>query len=509
MEERKMRQYEMFELRLKNIEPAGSKVNVDLKGVFEINGYKKEVKGFYAGDETYIIRYYPEKSGICKYKISGIINLEGEEKCEESNENNHGMVHAEGTHFQYSDGKCFYPFGTTVYALSHQEDSLVKQTFQTLEEASFNKIRMCVFPKHYDFNKNEPPYYAFEKTNGKWDVNKPCYAFWDRIESHISLLDKLGIQCDLILLHPYDNWGFSNFTKEEVLIYLDYIIRRLSAYPNIWWSLANEYDLMKYSIEEWKYFAKFIHENDKYGHLLSNHQIVTPWDFSDVNTTHICLQTSELNQVSEQIEKYQKPLMIDECCYEGNISMGWGNISGFEMVNRFWTVCVQGGYCTHGETYLNDEEIIWWSKGGRLIGESPLRIKFLKEIIESLPGPLTCIEKAPTEDEYKVMQEHMSEEEKKHPFNVLMSKLPWETLKKIIMDSKDLGGCYGEEAYLKYYQKHCTCIGKLNLPKTGDYDVEIIDVWKMTREKVMENVNGEIEVRLPGKEGIALLAIKK
>ena len=25
------------------------------------------------------------------------------------------------------------------------------------------KVRHCVFPKHYDYNHNEPPYYAFEK----------------------------------------------------------------------------------------------------------------------------------------------------------------------------------------------------------------------------------------------------------------------------------------------------------------------------------------------------------
>ena len=63
--------------------------------------------------------------------------------------------------------------------------------------------------------------------------------------------------------------------------------------------------------------------------------------------------------------------MVDECCYEGNIPWDWGNISGFELVHRFWTVCMQGGYCTHGETYLNEEEVLWWSKGGKLVGESP------------------------------------------------------------------------------------------------------------------------------------------
>ena len=66
------------------------------------------------------------------------------------------MVRPYETHFRYADGTWFYPFGTTVYAFSHQEDERVAETFETLAEAPFNKIRMCVFPKHYDYNHNEP-----------------------------------------------------------------------------------------------------------------------------------------------------------------------------------------------------------------------------------------------------------------------------------------------------------------------------------------------------------------
>ena len=122
-----------------------------------------------------------------------------------------------------------------------------------------------MFPKHYDYNHNEPPYYAFEKTEGKWDVHKPCMAFWDRLESRIRKLDEMGIQCDLILFHPYDNWGFSKLSREEALVYLDYVTRRLGAFPNVWWSLANEYDLMDYEMEDWECFAQFLHDHDGWG----------------------------------------------------------------------------------------------------------------------------------------------------------------------------------------------------------------------------------------------------
>lgn len=55
------------------------------------------------------------------------------------------------------------------------------------------------------------------------------------------------------------------------------------------------------------------------------------------------------------------------------------------MVELFWTGVCKGGYVTHGESYLSDDDIIWWSHGGRLKGESMPRIAFLRAIIEQGP----------------------------------------------------------------------------------------------------------------------------
>lgn len=422
---------------------------------------------------------------------------------------NHGMVRVKGTHFCYEDGTWFYPFGTTIYALAYQSDELVKETFDTLEKSSFNKVRMCVFPKYYDYNKEEPKYFPFEKTDGKWDIKKPCEKFWQHLESYIQKLDKLGIQCDLILFHPYDKWGFSNLTREDALLYLDYVVKRLSPLPNIWWSLANEYDLMAYNQSDWECFAEFIHNKDSYGHLLSNHQMIHPWDFSNPYTTHICLQTNQLEELSVMIKKYAKPLIVDECGYEGNLPMRWGNLSGFEMVHRFWTVCMQGGYCSHGETFANEKEILWWSKGGKLIGESPKRIGFLREIIESLPGPLTFSGTDYTEEEFEGMKHMIPEEQKQIPSVRLLLNVPWNEAKLLLNMARETVGNYKDEAYMIYYGRQCTSKGKLNLPQENKYNVEIIDIWDMTRRRVLKSVSGEVEIELPGKEGIAVIAQKQ
>ena len=219
-------------------------MEVDVKGRFFHNGTEQIVRGFYAGEDTYIRQILSGEAGSYTYQIEGVAGAVSEEACIECKpaaKNRHGMVRPYETHFRYADGTWFYPFGTTVYAFSHQEDERVAETFETLAEAPFNKIRMCVFPKHYDYNHNEPPYYAFEKQRENGMFISRAWRFGIAWNPDIRKLDEMGIQCDLILFHPYDNWGFSKLSREEALVYLDYVTRRLGAFPNVWWSLANEY----------------------------------------------------------------------------------------------------------------------------------------------------------------------------------------------------------------------------------------------------------------------------
>jgi hypothetical protein len=68
-------------------------------------------------------------------------------------------------HFAYADGTPYRPFGTTCYAWTHQPEELQTQTLQTLRVSPFNKLRMCVFPKHYTFNTADPDLFPFERSD--------------------------------------------------------------------------------------------------------------------------------------------------------------------------------------------------------------------------------------------------------------------------------------------------------------------------------------------------------
>jgi len=55
------------------------------------------------------------------------------------------------------------------------------------------------------------------------------------------------------------------------------------------------------------------------------------------------------------------------------------------MVFRIWEGTVAGTYVVHGETYLSPDNVLWWSKGGVLKGQSPARLAFLRQVLEDSP----------------------------------------------------------------------------------------------------------------------------
>ena len=118
-------------------------------------------------------------------------------------------------HFAYADGTPHFSVGTTCYVWNHQGDALEAQTLETLKHAPFNKMRMCVFPKDYLFNKNEPEFYPFERdAAGGWDWTRFDPAYFRHLERRVADLLALGIEADIILFHPYDRWGFATMDAE-------------------------------------------------------------------------------------------------------------------------------------------------------------------------------------------------------------------------------------------------------------------------------------------------------
>ncbi|HET7626069.1 MAG TPA: DUF5060 domain-containing protein [Verrucomicrobiae bacterium] len=354
--------------------------------------------GFYDGNGVYRVRFMPERTGEWRYVTeSSAAELDGktgEFTVEKPSPENHGPVRVAHTyHFAYADGTPYKELGTTCYAWIHQPENLQEETLKTLAASPFNKIRMCVFPKHYQWNTNEPVLYPYEGLPPRtWDFTRFNPKFFQHLEHRIMDLQKLGIQADVILFHPYDggHWGFDRMPAWADDFYLRYVVARLSAYRNVWWSLANEWDFMREKNEaDFVRFGEIVSQDDPYHHLLSIHNGQKIFNDTLPFITHASIQNGLAVESPASAELYRdvyrKPVVYDEVKYEGNIPSRWGNLSPEEMVFRFWNATIAGTYCGHGETYLSPDDILWWSKGGVLKGQSPARLAFLKKVLDDAP----------------------------------------------------------------------------------------------------------------------------
>lgn len=468
-----------------------------IQGIFTGPGEKITVHGFYDGDGIYRIRFMPSFEGKYTFTISGSFSdepaVQGSFHVLPAGKNNHGPVQTRGFHFEYADGTPYYPVGTTAYVWELQREELQKQTLETLSQGYFNKIRFCVFPKHYLYNTHDPISFPYEGTPCKfdkditgnfyhlmgvqpgnnWDFTRFNPAHFRNVEKAIAQMRELGIEADLIVMHPYDRWGFSHMTAEQDNLYWRYIIARFSAYRNLWWSLANEYDLLRdKNIQDWERYAQILVDNDPYHHLRSIHNCMPMYDYSRPWITHCSIQRTDIYKCAEYTDdfriRYGKPVVLDEIAYEGNIDQGWGNISGQELVRRFWEASLRGGYASHGETFDNPSGILWWSHGGTLHGESPARLKFLRKILEETPG-----------------------------IGLRRMNGAWDEVAAAVDDLHDCG------YYLYYYGFTRPCRRNFNFPANRKFQAEIIDTWNMTITPVGE-VSGDFTIPLPGREYMAI-----
>jgi hypothetical protein len=172
------------------------------------------------------------------------------------------------------------------------------------------------------------------------------------------------------------------------------VVARLSAFQNVWWTMANEYDLFDptmtpgQKIKDWDRMFQVLEKNDPYSHLRGIHNFATWYDHSKPWITHVIIQDGTGHpgrRLADARIRYKKPTVVDEYGYEGNNGEAWGSLSAEEELRRHWDITMAGGYASHGETYVHPGPVLWWAAGGTLVGDSPARLGFLKTIMTDAP----------------------------------------------------------------------------------------------------------------------------
>lgn len=118
---------------------------------------------------------------------------------------------------------------------------------------------------------------------------------------------------------------------------------------------------------------------------------------------------------------------------------------------------------------MNKDNILWWSHGGELHGESPERIKFLKKIMDETPAPGLC----PMEGEWDEVA-------------ATVDRFPAPA-----------------QYYLFYYSFMRPSFREYYFDDETEFEVEVLDTWNMTIEN-KGIFKGKFRVELPGREYMAV-----
>jgi len=472
-------------------------VAVTFGAEFRNGSHTVAVPGFYDGGGVYRIRFSPDRLGqwtyVTKSDQAALRNRTGSFLCIAPTGSNHGPIRVVNTHYlAYADGSPFYAVGTTAYQWTSVKQSIQERTLKTLATSPFNKIRMCVFPKSYNYGNNTEPWVLpFKKKENANDPSQPNYEFFQNFDQRVKQLMEMGIQADVILFHPYDRWGYFEMGKQMNERYIRYMIARLSAYRNVWWSMANEWDVprIKEAID-WEGIGTLLQKEDPHQRLRGIHNWYHDeshfYDHSRPWITHVSAQTYFFFNAIKWRNKYQKPLLYDEMRYEGDVSSSWGNMNAKEMTSYFWKAGLSGVYGTHGDTFKNDSdtetEVRWWAKGGTLMGESPNRIAFFKRIMEEAPITQMTPQLVRLSDDAVPNQIPDKDD----------GKLAEALNNSIYILSKE------GEYYLSYTADTGRTI-KLNLAGQRDYTLQVIDTWnmKIVSEETVRSGKFEFQTKIP------------
>ncbi|MGH9607740.1 MAG: DUF5060 domain-containing protein [Terracidiphilus sp.] len=489
---RQVGQWGLFEVEARGPSDGDPFVDVQFGARFTRGHRTVAAAGFYDGEGVYRVRYSPDMAGSWSYETVSsakeLAGLTGAFECIPAEAGNRGPVGtAHRFHFQYADGTPYFPFGTTCYSYGFVPQPYQRETLENLMSAQFNKVRMCLLPK--PLGRLEPVAMPFERlgdaappgadgsmvhpeykeNKGQFDLTRFDPAYFQHFEQCIRDLLAANIQADVILFHPYDAWGFKSMGQEADDRYLRYAVARLSAYRNVWWSLANEYDLIKSkSMKDWDRFFRIVDECDPSSRLRSIHYSRVMYDYAKPWCTHASLQAYDFDKSAERLAAWNKPVIYDEIQYEGNISRRWGNLSPEEMTYRFWRAIVNGVYATHGETYIATDGSPVWSDAGELHGTSPARLAFLHRLIE-----------------------------KTGTTGLFAPENPYYT------NAGNPG-----QLYLWFFDYHCAAEYEFPLPENVRFKATLIDPWAMTATPVPGTFTGKSNLKLTGKPYRAVLFAK-
>lgn len=188
----------------------------------------------------------------------------------------------------------------------------------------------------------------------------------------------------------------SQYDTANDIFYLKYAVARVASYRNVWWSMANEFNLIKCKSQGlpnkfpvWDELFQALIKYDPYdgkdGRIPQKEKSIhqsgdTMYNYSQPYCTHFSVQSyDDVNYAYfQQRFHVSKPVILDEVEYEGNLTMyPMDDLSASQETDRFWMANSNGNMCGHSESILsnttdnpNGTSILWSNFGEILRGGS-------------------------------------------------------------------------------------------------------------------------------------------
>ena len=173
--------------------------DVELFAVFTLDGGSHkpvQVRGFHDGGATFRVRFCRRGRRVAVRDAPdrpALSNRRGGLRVAARRPARAG-ARAAGRSFVHADGSAHFSVGTTSYAWIHQGDATIRHTIQTLRDGPFNKLRMTLLPKWYQYNHVEPRHFPHEGSRGHFVKTRFNVTFWRRLDARLRELLAVGVQ---------------------------------------------------------------------------------------------------------------------------------------------------------------------------------------------------------------------------------------------------------------------------------------------------------------------------
>ena len=383
------------------------------------SGDRIRVWGFYDGDgrggiegNVFKVRFCPPRLG--KWWLHAVRSndskLNGQHcgdvvKCLDSTHPGFWLVDpdTQGRWYRRSDGSHPYIIGNTMYTFLSEcgpdgptGGNIADDVHGNSEY--FKKIRFSIAGGRYPHPQDKPFLDEAGKPtdDGDWSHRPNPAWFSQRVDLAVKTAYEHDVIADLILNGPDTVESRSILRAQhndgDATPILQYMAARYGSFPNVWFCLANEFDIKtpKYTTEQAATFGRILREHLPYPMPVSIHARPRDW-YRELNRQpawhdHVIIQKKlkALNEAADWVSRNHAigggvPVIDDELAYEGK-GDGW---SEADVIESHLGAFLGGGYGTTGHKPAAKQGHYFWGHFKAEEHHAADNLKWLREQIDT------------------------------------------------------------------------------------------------------------------------------